>query len=182
VGWEGLVCATCFSCTGPGGASLWQQQCQLCVSAAAGVVHALLVSAKRLCVCLRVCPCAAFSADIRTTLGDKRLQEVLLKIDGAANREQVCLGVREKGRVSVRAHKRRPPWLTACMSLRVLCAGAAAGNGQPRLQGVCRQGGLCRGRLALHRPTLRACTPSPPILKQLPPRLSSCRPCRCCTS
>jgi hypothetical protein len=38
----------------------------------------------------RVLP-AAFNDEVRTTLLDKRLQEQLLKIDGAANREQVCL-------------------------------------------------------------------------------------------
>jgi hypothetical protein len=32
---------------------------------------------------------AAYNEDFRTTLGDKRLQELLLKIDGAPNREQV---------------------------------------------------------------------------------------------
>lgn len=32
---------------------------------------------------------AACNAEIRSTLGDKRLQDLLLKIDGAANREQV---------------------------------------------------------------------------------------------
>lgn len=34
---------------------------------------------------------AAFNEEVRTTLRDKRLQEVLLKIDGAADREQVRL-------------------------------------------------------------------------------------------
>jgi hypothetical protein len=32
---------------------------------------------------------AAYNEEFRTTLGDKRLQELLLKIDGAPNREQV---------------------------------------------------------------------------------------------
>lgn len=34
-------------------------------------------------------PAAAYNDEVRTTLLDKRLQEVLLSIDGAANREQV---------------------------------------------------------------------------------------------
>lgn len=38
------------------------------------------------------CVChAAYNEEIQKTLGDKRLQEVLLKVDGAANREQVGL-------------------------------------------------------------------------------------------
>jgi hypothetical protein len=37
-----------------------------------------------------LCP-AAYNEEIRKTLGDKRLQDVLLKVDGAANREQVGL-------------------------------------------------------------------------------------------
>jgi hypothetical protein len=32
---------------------------------------------------------AACNTEIRSTLGDKRLQDLLSKIDGAANREQV---------------------------------------------------------------------------------------------
>lgn len=55
-----------------------------------------LPSPSSLCLCslLHLSCCfsssaSAFNDEVRTTLRDKRLQEVLLKIDGAPNREQV---------------------------------------------------------------------------------------------
>jgi hypothetical protein len=43
-----------------------------------------------LCVLMALLPAfAAYNEDLRTSLGDKRLQELLLKIDSAPNREQV---------------------------------------------------------------------------------------------
>ncbi len=44
---------------------------------------------------------AAYNEEVRTTLLDKRLQEVLLKIDGAANREQVRLAGSAEGVVGL---------------------------------------------------------------------------------
>ncbi len=59
---------------------------------------------------------AAYNEEVRTTLLDKRLQEVLLKIDGAANREQVCLAGSAEGLLV---------WpfaaLLTCVCLQLLC-------------------------------------------------------------
>ena len=58
--------------------------------------------------CLPACLPAAYNDEVRTTLLDKRLQEVLLKVDGADNREQVR-SWRQQGGLAL--ERKRLVWL-----------------------------------------------------------------------